>query len=261
MSVFVWNLQRIYIFKNPVVYVHPAAFKGLKMLKALTINSPLLNRAPSLEFIGHSLTRLDLSYCMARFETDYFKHGYKIRHLIVPKNGLMEIPVSLRVVVNSLIFLQLAKNNITTLEPFYGVRFVQLADIYLDGNKISTLVPNALLLPRLRALSLNDNHLHQITDLSEAPWGVDIFDEVYVYLLGNPWHCNASMEWLLQALHRYEFGHVTFRRTRSRVTLDSLQLWYCATPLEYQGRKVINVLSPKPTLKNQGRKIDWCIVW
>ena len=258
-----WTVQGIYISGNPVVHVHPAAFQGLRQLRELVIQSPELRGAPSLEYIGHSLTKLDLFLSNVEFENAYFKHRYKIQHLYLDKCDLRSIPPSVRAIAGSLVKLSLDVNKITTLKPLQGKRFAQLSYLDLTNNRISVLAPNALLLPRLTSMDLSENLLNQVADPSQAPWGMDVTGEVYVNLGGNPWHCDASMYWLLQALHREKgFDFITFQRNHSNVTLILVDMWYCDTPQEYHGRMVVDALSTMTTLrsrdslKSRGMKIS-----
>ena len=244
----------ITIIQNPVAFVHPAAFQGLRRLLHLAIYSHLLHVAPSLQFIGHSLLELDLSYSKVEFKPNYFNHRYVLQTLTVHNSDLREMPNSLCMIADSLETLYLIENSIITLKPLYKTRFIQLKWLFLYGNKISSLEPVALWLPRLRAIYLEDNHICQITDISAVSWGWNATGESgpTIKLDGNPWHCNASMNWLLQGLHRSEYG-IVFERNAFMVYVGN---WFCATPQEYQGRLVVDVLSIKPTTKNRGRKVN-----
>ena len=198
----------ITIIRNSVAYIHPAAFQGLRQLLHLTIYSHLLRVAPSLQFIGHSL-ELDLSYSKVEFEPNYFNHRYVMQTLTVHNNDLRELPNSLRMIAHSLEILDLHGSSITTLKPLYKIRFTQLKWLFLFGNKISSVEPGALWLLRLRAIHLDDNHICQITDISTVSWGRNVtVGKPQVNLDGNPWHCNASMNWLLHGLHLSEYGIV-----------------------------------------------------
>ena len=107
--------QGITIFKNPVAYVHPAAFQGLIRLQSLVIYSAQLHVAPSLRFIGHSLNTLDLSNSKVEFKSGYFKHGYIMQTLTVVSSDLREMPISLRMIAESLETLSLSDNSITMI--------------------------------------------------------------------------------------------------------------------------------------------------
>ena len=244
----------ITIIRNPVAYIHPAAFQGLRRLLHLTIYSHLLRVAPSLQFIGHSLLELDLSYSKVEFEPNYFNHRYVMQTLTVHNNDLRELPNSLCMIAHSLETLDLHGNSITTLKPLYKIRFIQLKWLFLFGNKISSVEPGALWLPRLRAIHLDENHICQITDISTVSWGRNATgrSKPQVNLNDNPWHCNASMSWLLHCLHLSEYG-IVFKRNDFVISVGN---WFCATPQEYQGRLVVDVLSIKPTTKNGGRKVN-----
>ena len=199
--------------------MHAAAFQGLRWLRELEIRSPQLREAPSLQFIGHSLTKFDLSHSKVDFENGYFKQGYKIQYLYLHNCDLIRIP-ALRAIAGSLVHLQISANKITTLKPLEGILFTRLSKLNLNGNRIPDLVPNALLLPRLNSMYMRLNLLNQIADPSQAPWGMDVTDGARVNLGFNPWHCSATMFWLLQALdRRSEFGGIKFHRNRSNVTL------------------------------------------
>ena len=246
--------QGITIFKNSVAYVHPAAFQGLRRLQSLIIYSAQLHVAPFLRFIGHSLKTLDLSNSKVEFKSGYFKHGYIMQTLTVVSSDLREMPISLHMIAESLETLSLSDNSITTLKPLYRIRFTQLKWLFLSSNKISSLDSGALLLPRLRAMNLNDNRIRQMTDISTVSWGRTATggSQPQVYLDGNPWHCNASMNWLLQGLHRSQRGIIVAQN----VSISSVEKWFCATPREYQGRVFVNVLPIKPTPRNQGNEVN-----
>ena len=121
--------------------------------------------------INNSLITLDLSNSKVQFKSGYFKHGYIMQILTVNYNDLREMPVSLRMIADSLETLSLSDNSIATLEPLYEVRFTQLKWLFLFGNKISSMNPGALLLPRLKAMHLNDNRIRQLSDISTVSWG------------------------------------------------------------------------------------------
>ena len=246
-------VQAITIFKNPVTHVHPAAFQGLVRLKSLTLSSAQLRVAPSLQFIGNSLLVLYLSYSNVEFKTGYLKHGYIMQTLSASYNNLREMPASLCMIADSLETLSLQGNSITTLKPLHDIRFTRLKWLFLSRNKIYALDPDALWLPYLIIVDLTDNHIRQITDISTVSWGRNVtVGKAEVNLDGNPWHCNASMNWLLQGLHRSDYG-IFFKRNSFMISVEN---WFCATPQEYQGRLVVDVLSIKPTTKNGGRKVN-----
>ena len=259
-----WTIQGIYISGNPVAYVHPAAFQGLRQLRELMIHSPELREAPSLQFIGHSLTELDLSHSKVEFENGYFKQGYKIQYLYLQNCDLRRIPPSVRAMAKSLVRLFLDVNMITTLKPLEGILFAKLSHLDLNRNRIPALDPDVLLLPRLFSMDLSENLLNQIADPSQALWGTDGTNGAYVHLGYNPWHCGASMFWLLQALHHERFDF-TFQRYRSNVTLILINTWYCTTPKKYDGTMVVDAMSTiltlrsRDNLKSRGMKIN--LVW
>ena len=133
--------------------------------------------------------------------------------LAVYDNDLKELSISLRMIADSLETLSVSDNSITSLKPLYNIWFTQLKWFFLSGNKIHSLDPSALWLPHLRAMHLSDNRICQITDISTVSWVWNAtggskpdFD-----LDGNPWHCDASMNWLLQGLHRSEWFWNRFR--------------------------------------------------
>ena len=214
------------------------------------IQSPQLREAPSLQFVGHSLTKLDLSHSKVEFENGYFKQGYKIQYFYLQNCDLIRIP-SVSAIAGSLVQLSLPVNKITTLKPLEGILFAELLHLKLDRNRISALVPDVLLFPRLEIMDMSENLLNQIPDPSQAPWGMDVTDGAYVELGDNPWHCGASMFWLLEALYRIrEFGGIKFQRNYSNVTLIWINTWYCTTPNEYNGSMIIDGLSTILTLKS-----------
>ena len=261
----VWTIQGIYLAGNPVAYVHPAAFQGLRQLRELMIQSQQLREAPSLQFIGHSLTMLDLFHSKVEFQTGYFKHRYKIQYLYLQNCNLRRIPSSVCAIAGSLVKLNLPVNKITTLKPVEGILFAKLSHLNLDRNRISALAPNVLLLPRLISMDLSGNRLNQIADPSQAPWGTNVTIEAHVNLGDNPWHCNASMYWLLQALRHGPLGSIKFQRNYSNVTLILINMWYCTTPIEYHGSMVVDALStiltPKSRNSFKSRGMEIRLTW
>ena len=231
----------------------------------MIIQSPQLREGPSLQFIGHSLTKLDLSHSKVEFKIGYFKQGYKIQYLFLRDCDLIRIPF-LNAIAGSLVRLELPTNKITTLKPLEGILFPQLTHLYLDRNRISSLASNVLLLTRLTSMYMRKNLLNQIADPNQAPWGMDVNDGAHAYLGYNPWHCDASMFWLLQALHYGKFGAIKFKRNRSNVTLIWIHTWYFTTPKEYNGRMVVDGLSTIPTQRsrinlNKGRCMEIVLTW
>ena len=98
---------------------------------------------------------------------------------------------------------------------------------------------------------MRENLLTQFADPSQASWGMDVTDGVYVELGYNPWQSDASVFRLPQALHRRsKFGGIKFHRNRSNVTLIWINTCYCSTPNEYNGSKIVEGLSTILTLKN-----------
>ena len=182
-----FTVQIIIVHKNPVAAIHSAAFQCLTHLTTLSINSPLLRMAPSL--IRQSLTILVLAHSKVKSGPDYFNGAHK-QALWLQHCDLTAIPASIDSLVSSL-RLDLSDNYVTTLKPLHGVQFDKLSTLSLHRNRIVHIDSERLFLPPLCVVYLQHNLL---TTLSEPKKS----GALTAFLEGNPWHCNASLGWLLR---------------------------------------------------------------
>ena len=239
-----WPVQIIIVHKNPVAAIHSAAFQCLTHLTTLSINSPLLRMAPSLQDIRQSLTILVLAHSKVKSGPDYL-NGAHIQTLWLQHCDLTAIPASIDSLVSSLRRLDISDNYVTTLKPLHGVHFDKLSTLSLHRNSIVHIDSERLFLPPLCVVYLQHNLLTTLSEPNNS-------GALTAFLEGNPWHCNASLGWLLRGLHSGRFGAMHYHHKESDVLLRDVHRWTCTTPSLYQRRPVVEVLPIVATLANKG---------
>ena len=79
-----------------------------------------------------------------------------------------------------------------------GVKYPLLQRLEIHHNLIAYLQTEAFITPKLKMLNLAHNLLVTLADVTQFSWGNALgeFDYVSIDLRGNPWNCNASLNWI-----------------------------------------------------------------
>ena len=175
----------------------------------------------------------------------WFFNGAHKQTLWLQHCDLTAIPASIDSLVGSLRRLDLSDNYVITLKPLHGVQFDKLSILSLHRNRIVHIDSERLFLPPLFVVHLQHNLLITLSEPKKV-------GALTAFLEGNPWHCNASLGWLLRGLHSDRFGEMHYHHKESDVLLRDVHQWTCATPSLYQMRPVVEVLPIVATLANKG---------
>ena len=139
------------------MYVHPAVFIGLLVLKCLELRHTQLHQLPSLQEIRHSLTYVEVSYSNVEENCARTFTYLKIKHLVIHHNVLSITPLGLNVIASTIITLEFEFHSINALTSMEGVEFIKLARLGLRKNNITHLHLEFLITPRLESLNLVGN--------------------------------------------------------------------------------------------------------
>ena len=227
---------------NPVKYVHPAAFRGLLVLKRLKLGHTQLHQLPSLQHIGHSLEYLDISLSRHFTGNDAQNFAYlrKIKTLNMYHNRLSRTPLGLNLIANTITALRFAYNTIISLTSIEGVEFIKLYALRLEGNNIAHLRPEYLITPRLKILNLVGNPLVSLAEVTQYSRGSLLPEHEYmkIALRQNPWHCNGSLIWMFSNL--YKFGSETiYAKPPSQPFISNVNQLICESPGARHGTTVV----------------------
>ncbi|XP_059832797.1 leucine-rich glioma-inactivated protein 1-like isoform X1 [Hypanus sabinus] len=139
------------------------------------------------------------------------------------KSGFSEIPEGSFLLMPSLQLLLFTSNSFDTVgdDAFLGLS--QLEYLFVENNKIQSISRYAFRgLKSLIHLSLANNNLQTLP--KDVFKGLDALTNVD--LRGNSFHCDCKLKWLVEWL------------SSTNATVDQI---YCASPVEYQGRKINNL--------------------
>ncbi|XP_072902624.1 leucine-rich glioma-inactivated protein 1-like [Hemitrygon akajei] len=139
------------------------------------------------------------------------------------KSGFSEIPEGSFLLMPSLQLLLFTSNSFDTVgdDAFLGLS--QLEYLFVENNKIQFISRYAFRgLKSLIHLSLANNNLQTLP--KDVFKGLDALTNVD--LRGNSFHCDCKLKWLVEWL------------SSTNATVDQI---YCASPVEYQGRKINNL--------------------
>ena len=240
---------------NPVRYIHPDAFKGLLGLQRLKLHGTQLHQLPSLQYIGHSLTHLELTHSI-QFEGNHahdFSYLLKTEQLILTYSGLKSTPLGLNYIANTVLILDFTSNSIQSIASMEYIKFDRLQVLHLYKNGITHLRPKFLIAPRLRSLNLENNDLVSLEDVTQYSWGASLSQQKYmaIYLRLNPWHCNGSLMWMLSNL--YKFGNqIIYAKPGHKPYVKDVQRMVCKSPDARIGTTVV----PKYFIERINNRID-----
>ena len=238
------TFQNITIVRNPISYIHEAAFYGLINLNELKISSVFLNTAPSLQYVGRTLEILMLPRCHVQPDISYFLPCRTLRRVEIDRNEMETLEWGLHNIAHIIKIIDASRNKIRSLTPMEGILFTELSTLDLSTNRITFLRGSLLLFPKLKHLMLINNLLVDFKDRSVLNWGkaLPYFHYLSVKIKGNPWHCNGSMAWLTENLYDVGgTGNLVFvvRRYRSPVVICHVDQYYCHSPETILGKRVI----------------------
>ena len=238
------NWQAISIVESSIHHVHKTAFYGLLNLRELQIDSRLLHTPPSLEFIKHSLERLTFVNCPIRPAKDYFSSCPRLRDICMINNNLKAVSWKFYNISRTIKHAELSRNDISSLTPLEGILFSNLTILSLHKNCITVIRGGLLRFPMLRRLDISKNSLVNIGDPSIYNWGKGLppGEIVRLYLWWNPWHCNGSMDWLIEGIYKKDTGgsYIFYRRCPSRIVISRVHQMFCSSPSEIAGTRLIS---------------------
>ena len=156
---------------------------------------------------------------------------------------LNEFPKSIKYVSSTIYLLDLAGNCITTLKNMENIVFRNLARIYLMQNRIYHLNHMSLQLPALSSISLSENSLTHLGDMSTCQWGLANKRSgfVYIRLAHNRWHCNGSMRWLQSSLCKDSQQLPVYYIRQPQGLIIEISRLICQSPSGFQGKALIDL--------------------
>ena len=185
---------------NPLQIIQPAAFKGVVVLKFITIDSRQLQQLPPLQDITHSLISLYLvSMDMGQMKNEHYFHGRRTREQFgMPLNALETISIGLYHIGKTVVQLKFSHNVLRTVARTESIVFTKLRVVDLSHNNITHLNADRLITPQLQVLRLQHNHLVSLVDMTQYSCGNSLPNDIFLnfYLNGNPWNCHGSITWL-----------------------------------------------------------------
>ena len=227
---------------NPVKYVHPAAFRGLLVLKHLKLRHTQLHQLPSLQHIGHSLENLDISLSrhFTRNDAQNFTYLRKIKYFEMHHNGLIRTPMGLYVIASTITVLDFAFNTIISWTSVEGVEFINLLKLRLQDNNITHLHPEFLITPRLKILNLEANHLVSLAEVTQYSWGGSLPAHKYmdIHLRENPWHCIGSLIWMFRNLYKLQ-SIIIYASPNFKPYIKNVEQLICESPDARHGTTVV----------------------
>ena len=158
-------------------------------------------------------------------------------------SDLNKVPKSIKYVSSTIRELDLANNCITTLENMENIVFRNLATIYLMLNCIYHLNHMSLQLPALSSISLSENQLTHLGDMSTCQWGMAKRRSgfVTITLEHNRWHCNGSMLWLQSSLCIASQQLPVYYIRQPQGLIIEISRLICQNPLGFQGKALIDL--------------------
>ena len=202
---------------------------------------------------------------------------------MITHTSLRSLSIGLQGIYQNIKYIEMCRNNISSLSVLENVIFGRLRSIDLSHNRIKCLRGHRMQFPKLEFISLrnnlirsvsdlsemkfpklgrldlSNNLLRSISDLSEIGWGETLPQGkvVTVFLCGNPWHCNDSFLWLREGLYgpvcnRYQ-GQ-TFRRYPYRTAISDVDDMQCDTPRHLKGTHVV----PEKVINAAMLPVDIC---
>ena len=181
------------------------AFQGLDSLNVLRLHSNHLTVGPSLQHI-RNIKQLHLyDNRITNLPQDYFAGCVHLTLLHFANNYLVSLP-DMAHVAPSLQFVVLAENRLMFLDAFERMPWPELKSLTLSGNSITglgiSLLENAKV---LRLVGLKRNELRTLPDLTQFKMFQNTSHTLTIQLEGNPWHCDESLQWVLEGTEDYNY--------------------------------------------------------
>ena len=232
--------QELYLRGNNIDFIHPFAFKGLKILYILDISNNELTSVPPLEDVKSTLRDLHLSMNYIKHIKDsYFDQCVNIKLIELGFNQLTQFP-NIQNIAKTIAFFVVGDNNISDANFIHGNYFPRLESLNLAFNQIREFCPPPRkFAPRLHTIYLQSNKLSGIHFPYEPHRERR---QVHVLLNNNPWHCDGFLGWTQQC--EMEDGVYNIMACREWLILHDM---VCASPLEAQG------LTPKEAGNTSGK--------
>ena len=166
-----------------------------------------------------------------------------LEDFIFRRSDLNKVPKTIRHVSSTIRELDLANNCITTLENMENIVFRNLATIYLMRNRIYHLNHMSLQLPALSSISLSENQLTHLGDMSTCQWGIAKRKSgfVTIRLEHNPWHCNGSMRWFQSSLCKGPQQLPVYYIRQPQGLIIEISRLICQSPSGFQGKALIDL--------------------
>ena len=208
---FLLFLQSLRLSGNNIFKIHDKAFNGLNTLGNLDISINQLTSAPSLIDLRATLEVLNLSRNrIISIGDSYFYLCIKISEIYLDLNRILVLP-NIQAISKGIVSFSLEGNNISLVNPMYGIYFPRLRMLHLARNQIeSYCFPPRHFAPRLSIVFLDNNKLSGI----HFPSVKSHSTQTKIFLQGNPWHCNSNLGWTeqceLQQKTNVLYGEVNF---------------------------------------------------
>ena len=186
--------QELYLWGNNIDFIHPFAFKGLKILYKLDISNNELTSVPPLEDVKSTLRELYLSVNYIKHIKDsYFDLCVNIKIIDLGFNKLIQFP-NIQNIAKTITIFEIEVNNISNANFIYGNYFPKLESLKLSTNQIREFCPPPRkFAPRLHTIYLQSNKLSGIHFPYESHGR-----QMDVLLHYNPWHCDGFLGWTQQ---------------------------------------------------------------
>ena len=201
-----------------------------------------------MEHINHSLIGLHFAMAenIARVTSQNYFHSYpNLCEFSITESSLKSTPVGLYSISNTITRLFFNYNFITSLASIEGVGYPQLNQLDLHHKRIAYLHSEAFMTPKLRILNVAFNLLVVLGDVTQYSWGnaLSEFEYMSIELRGNPWNCNASLNWIqsnLYKLHgRISFKTIIYAKPPLKPYIVSVDEMVCHLPSERNGTTVV----------------------
>ena len=135
---------------------------------------------------------------MEEVPKDYFYGCGDLERIGMTNSNLHQVP-NLNDTHSSLKYLHLSNNSITDIRHLHDVMFPELIYLDLSLHKIMAVEAHLIILPVISYVSLLNNRLVVLSDLTLSGWGKNLSEKKTVGIdigKGNPWHCSAEMLWV-----------------------------------------------------------------
>ena len=180
--------------------MHDSALQGLQWLEMLSIYMCQLKEAPVISWVCSTLQYLRLDFNdISYLPEDYFVNCSQMKHVYFNQNFLHQMP-NFEPIRLSLEVFYGDNNEIESCNSLCDFAYPKMRDISLSWNKFSQLPDPRLVRtnwPSLKHLYMAYNNLSTLPDLTTILPG-NTTRMIYIFLDGNPFHCDADLAWLAE---------------------------------------------------------------